>query len=146
MSNDIGGFGLVLTIIGSVTFPQGFAVTQFADDGDPFDTPNTDVKNATVGPNGDLISWSKATARLVDINVIPNSDDDANLAALADANRAGVGRFPVNDSITLVALYPDGETVALYGGVITSAPVASSTASSGRKKTKKYSFAFESNS
>ena len=143
--SDIGGFGLVITVMGSVTFPQGFSVTQFADDGDPFDAPNTDIKNVAMGLNGNLISWSKAVARLIDLNVVPNSDDDANLAALADANRAGIGRFPVNDSITLIGLYPDGETVVLSGGTITSAPFASSAASSGRKKTKKYSFAFESN-
>jgi len=77
------------------------------------------------------------------ISVIAGSDDDINLAILADNNRVGKGKFPVQDTITLTKVFADGSIEVYANGVITNAPIGTGVASAGRLKTKTYSFAFE---
>jgi hypothetical protein len=143
MSNDISGFGLSVNIIADSTFPAGLLVTQFADDADPFDTPAIALADKAMGLNGDLVVWSKATPIEITVNVIPGSDDDQNLAILAEANRVGAGKVSAQDNITATAIYPDGSMLTLTNGRILMAPVGSSVASAGRLKTKAYQFTFE---
>jgi hypothetical protein len=140
---NISGFGLSLNIIGSTTFPAGFTVTQFADDADPFDLPSIQIMDKAMGLNGDLVTWSVAQPLNVSINVIPDSEDDRNLAILLEANRVGRGKNSARDDITMVGIYPDGSTVNLSPGKITDGIPSSGIASAGRKKTKAYSFTFE---
>ena len=143
MTQDIGGFGLRITVIASGTYPAGFVLSAFADDADPFDVPAIPIADVAMGLNGDMVSWSKATVTKITVNVIPGSDDDDNLSILADANRVAKGRTGANDIIQMVAVYPDGETVIATQGRLIEAPPASSVASAGRKKSKAYGFAFE---
>ena len=143
--NNIGGFGLKIAVTASITFPIGFVVTQFADDADPFDVPDIQIRDKAMGLNGDLVSWGKAIPISIKIAVIPDSADDINFAILAKTNRVGAGRNPVTDIINMIGTYPSGEYVMLTNGVMTDAPLASSVSSSGRMKSKTYSFAFENN-
>lgn len=143
MANDISGVGLQVQIVASVTFPSGFNVTQFADDADPLDVASIQIADKAMGLNGDLVSWSTANPIPMVLNVIPGSDDDINLAVLAEANRVGRGKTSAKDVITAVITYPDGETQTLTSGIITDAMVANSVASAGRKKSKNYGFSFE---
>jgi len=140
---NISGFGLVVSLIASVSFPAGIVLTQFADDADPVDMASIQIKDATMGLNGDLISWSKATRVPCVLNVIPGSDDDKNLSVLANNNRVGRGKIGVQDIITITIRYPDGSTAILTPGIITDSMFAKSIASSGRMKSKAYAFAFE---
>lgn len=141
--HDISGFGLVINVVASNTFSSGFTVTQFSDDGDPFDAPSIQIADKAMGLNGDLITWSKATPTNVTINVIPGSEDDQNMAALLEANRVGKGKTSARDVITMSTIYPDNSSVTLTEGRITDGQPTKSTASSGRHKTKAYSFTFE---
>ena len=143
MSNNIGGFGLSITLIGSVTFPVGFPITQFADDADPFDIPSIQLKDAAMGLNGDLVTWAKAQPIKITLNIIPGSLDDVSLALLAEANRVGKGKLAIQDRISMVGIYPDGKTISLINGVITDAAPGNSVAGAGRMKSKSYSFVFE---
>lgn len=143
MANDISGFGLQIQVVASVTFPSGFTVSQFADDGDPFDLPSIQIADKAMGLNGDLITWSKANPLPVTLNVIPNSDDDKNLGILFDANRVARGKQSARDVITMTGIYPDGSTITLTPGVITDGMPGNAVASSGRMKSKAYIFAFE---
>ena len=146
MSIDISGFGVGVHIVASSTFPQGFQVSQFADDSDPIDIPSIEIAGTAMGLNGDLITWTTAVPVPVNISTIPSSDDDINLSILASGNQAGRNKRPARDTITLVVVYPD-ETRAVYtNGVLTSAPPGKSIASSGRQKTNTYNFMFENNS
>lgn len=140
---NIGGFGFELYLTASQTFPAGFSITQFADDADPYDNPSIQLRDKAMGLNGDLITWGKAQPNLITISVIPGSDDDLNLQAIADANKVGKGRFPVDDLITIVGFYPDGSAINLQNGTMTDAPMSNSVASAGRLKSKTYGFAFE---
>lgn len=145
MAQDVTGFGAVISIIASKTYPAGITITQFSDDADPLDSSSIRFADATMGVNGDLIKWSRAVAVPVVLNVIPGSEDDLNLAVLANANRAAQGKVSANDVITLTCVYPDGSIVTYTGGIITDAMFGKSISSSGRLKTKPYAFAFQSN-
>lgn len=140
---DISGFGLQVRVVASETFPEGFTITQFADDGDPFDFPSMQIKDKAMGVNGDLITWSKANPIEITVNTIPNGEDDANLGVLLEANRVAKGKKVVRDVVTMTAIYPDGKSVTLSNGVITDGMPANAVASAGRLKTKAYKFVFE---
>jgi hypothetical protein len=143
MTTDVSGFGAQVQIKASNTFPQGFVVSQFADDADPFDFPSVQIADKAMGLNGDLVTWSKANPLMVTINVIPNSEDDINLAILLEANRVGKGKSGARDEITIVTVYPNEGTLTLSAGVITDGPPGNSIASAGRMKSKAYQFSFE---
>lgn len=140
---DISGFGLQINIVASRTFPQGFVVTQFADDADPFDMPSMQIADTGMGVNGDMVSWSLANPIKPTLNVIPGSDDDKNLQVLFEQNRVGKGKFGALDVITMTGVYPDGTTITLTNGKITDGMPGKSLASAGRLKSKNYAFAFE---
>ena len=140
---DISAFGIRVQVIASQTFPAGISITQFADDADPFDAPSMQIRDKAMGVNGDLISWSKANPIPVTLNVVPNSEDDKNLSVLFEANRVGKGKQGARDVIAITAVYPDGRTASFTQGVITDGQPANSAQSSGRMKSKAYSFAFE---
>lgn len=143
MDGNIGGFGLVTTLVASSTFPAGMVIEAFADDADPFDFPDLQVADVAMGLNGDLVTWSKAMPLVASISVIPESDDDNNLAVLLAANRVGKSKNSAQDVITLVGKYPSGVTVTLSAGKLTNGSISNSIASAGRMKSKTYKFAFQ---
>ncbi len=141
--NDISVFGLRVQLQASQTFPSGISLTQFADDADPFDAPSMQIRDKAMGVNGDLITWAKATPIALSLSVVPNSEDDRNLAVLFEANRVGKGKQGARDVVNVTAVYPDGRTVSFTQGVITDGMPANSPSSAGRLKSKTYMFAFE---
>lgn len=141
--NDISGFGLQANLVASNTFPQGIILTQFADDADPLDIESIQLADKAMGLNGDMVRWSKATPIPVTLNMIAGSEDDRNLAILAEANRVGQGKQSAQDELTLTIIYPNGVQITLDGGLITDAMSGSGVASAGRLKTKPYKFAFQ---
>ena len=143
MTQDISGFGLRIALKASNTFPAGIVLTQFADDADPIDMPSQQITDKAMGLNGDMVGWSKANPIIATLSVIPGTDDDRNLAVLAEANRVGKGKQSARDIITLTIVYPDGRTATLTQGLITDAILAQTIAQAGRMKTKPYAFAFE---
>lgn len=143
MAQDISGFGTIITLTASVTFPQGIVLTQFADDADPMDMASIAIAEKAMGLNGDLVKWAKANALPVVLNMIPDSNDDQNLAILAEANRVGKGKSSARDVLTLTIVYPDTKQVVFSQGIITDAMFGNSIASAGRLKTRPYAMAFE---
>lgn len=139
---NISGFGYVINIIASQTFPTGFTVTQGSNDGDPVDMAAVTIGDLVLGVNGDPISWNKAVPLPVTISVIPGGLDDTNLQILANANRVAQGKQSVQDIITMTIVYPDGSLNSLTQGAITGAPFLKSISSDGRIKTRQYSFSF----
>lgn len=143
---DISGFGIKVRVVASRTFPSGITLTQFADDADPFDTPEITVAETAMGVNGDLIIWSKANPLMATLNLIPNTEDDRNMAILLNANRVSRGKQSARDVVTLTGIYPDGSQKTLSKGAILTGRPANSIASAGRMKSKPYGFAFEAQS
>lgn len=143
MTNDITGFGTIVNIVASSTFPATLPITQFADDSDPLDISAVQIADTAMGLNGDLIKWAKAVPLPMVLNVIPGSLDDQNLQILADANRVAQGKTSSRDLITATIIYSDGSTTTLTQGTITNAQFGNSIASQGRLKTKTYTFMFQ---
>lgn len=143
MAQDVSGFGLVLTVLASKTYPIGFTVQSFADDADPFDFGETVIAEYGMGLNGDLVTWSKASPLEITVNLIPGSADDIAMSVLVEANRVARGKSSARDQITLVGVYPNGNIVRLTNGRLTSGMVSNSVATNGRLKSKPYKFVFE---
>lgn len=139
---DISVFGLSLNVVASNTFPNGVTISAFADDADPFDSPDLEIANMAMGPNGDTIVWSRPELIEVTINVIPQSQDDLNLTAMLDANRVAKGKSSAQDQITIVGTYPNGMKATASEGKMVTGPAVQSGASSGRAKTKRFVFRF----
>jgi len=140
---DISGFGLRVILRASNTFPMGVTLTQFADDADSLDAPSQQIADKAMGLNGDMVTWGKPNPIGLTLNVIPDTEDDRALSVLFEANRIGRGKQSARDVITLVAIYPGGRTVTYTPGKITDGIAGRPVASSGRMKTKPYTFAFE---
>ena len=140
---NITGFGAIITLIASNTFPVGFVVNNFADDTDPFDAASIKIADTAMGVNGDLIAWAKAVPNPVVLNVIPGSATDVNLQILAKANKVSQGKQAAQDIITLTIVYPDGSVTTYSNGAITDAMFSKSISSQGRLKTRAYAFSFE---
>jgi hypothetical protein len=140
---NLTGFGLIVSLQASNTFPSGIILTQFADDADPLDFASVKFADSAMGLNGDLIIWAKAIPLPMVLNVIPAGQDDQNLQILANANRVGLNKASAYDVITASVQYPDGSQTTVINGVMTDAMFGSSVASAGRLKTKSYTFMFE---
>jgi len=140
---DVSAIGFSIHCKASKTFPSGFLMTAFPDDSDPFDIPAIDIASAAMGPNGDLVTWGAPTPITITINVLPDSQEDQNLAVILEANRAGKGKTRARDVITMVGQYADGSSITLSQGVMTNGMPAKSVSSDARIKTKSYSFTFQ---
>lgn len=140
---DISAFGIRVQLYASVTFPAGITLSQFSDDADSLDIPSQQIADKAMGVNGDLVVWSKANPLNITINMIPSTPDDVNLSVLLEANRTSRGKRSAQDSITIVALFPDGRTLTYSPGKITDGMPGNALASSGRMKSKPYQFTFE---
>jgi|SRR5690625_410219 len=143
MVHDISATGFTAIVQASQTFPQGFQLTSFADDADPFDLPVSTIAETAMDINGNLVTWSAPQPQEVQFNVQPGSDEDNNLRALLEANTAKRGRRAAGDLITVVASYGDGSILTARNGKITQGPRGVSVASAGRHKSNAYTFVFQ---
>lgn len=140
---NTSGFGFHAVITATNTFPSGFSGTEFADDADPFDSPDVAAADTAMGLNGDMIVWTRAAGIEISLNVIPLSPFDLNLETLLEANRVSKGKKGARDIVSLVGTYPDGRVFTGNPGVIVTGSVMPSIASSSRIKTRRYMFRFE---
>ena len=140
---DVSGTGIEVTVIAAPTYPTGIKVSAFADDADPLDLPELQIAEWAMGVNGDLVVWRAPKPIEITLNVIPDTDEDKNLAILFDANRVSKNKLSVKDVVTLVVKYPNGTVKMLSNGAIVSGMPMNSIASSGKTKSKPYKFVFE---
>lgn len=143
MTTNIGGVGLKIRVVASSTLPAGYTFTQFADDGDPFDSTGITIAETVMGLNGEMADFAKATPIPASINLMPNTEDDKVMQMLANANRVGKGKRSVRDVIQMTVMYPDGTSRTGTNGRMTNAMIGNSVSSAGRMKSKKYDFMFE---
>src|ERR1700743_750486 len=139
---DISVFGLEANVVASATFPNGVNITAFANDGDPLDSPDLEIADVAMGPNGDTITWTRPQLVEIVTSIIPQSDDDLNLTALVDANRVAKGKTSAQDLITIIWTYPNGMKVTCSDGKIVTGPVVQSGTAEGKAKSKRFAFKF----
>lgn len=142
--HNVSATGIKMRLVASLTFPAGFDITQFADDGDPLNSENLTIAETAAALNGDLVAWGKPNVIPLIVAVLPDTDEDRNLSILWNVNRIGKNKVAVQDIITLVVTYPNGDQKILSNGVMISGPALNSGSSEGRLKTKEYEFSFES--
>lgn len=142
--HNVSATGIKMRLVASLTFPAGFDITQFADDGDPLNSENLTIAETAAALNGDLVAWGKPNVIPLTVAVLPDTDEDRNLSILWNVNRIGKNKVAVQDVITLVVTYPNGDQKILSNGVMISGPALNSGSSEGRLKTKEYEFSFES--
>lgn len=140
---NISAFGIQVSLLASNTYPAGVTLTEFSDDTDAIDVPVLQIGDSAMGINGDLITWSKANPIKFTLSVIPSSTNDRILGILFEANRPGKFKTGAQDLITLNIQYPAGNVVQLINGAITDGFPFSGAQSTGRLKSKIYSFTFE---
>lgn len=141
---DISGFGTIINIIASSTYPIGVIITQSSNDVDPLDIPSIKIASAEMGVNGDLQVWATAVPIDISVSVVVGSLSDEILQILFDNNRVGAGKNSSADVITLSAIYPDASVISVLNGRCTEYMPGKSIAGSGRMKTRTYKFVFES--
>lgn len=139
---DISHFGTVVTISASNTFPAPIPLTAFPRDTDPFDIPELEIAKAELGTNGNMVTWSTPNPVEITLNIIPNTPDHISLGVIFEQNRLQKGKKSAYDKITLVRVMPDGSTLTLSDGKMTSGAPAASLTSDGKIKTPSYKFIF----
>lgn len=139
---DLSIFGTVSTVSASNTIPTPLPVNHYADDADGMDLPSIDIAEMVMGTNGDAVTYSIATPIVTTMNLIPNTSSHVVMNTIFEANRPEKGKRPARDIITVVRIAPDGSTLTLSGGKLTSGMPATSMASSGRLKTASYGLKF----
>lgn len=140
---DVSGAGLSVKIIAVPLFPTGFDVTRFASDTDPFDIPNLTIAETSMGLNGDLEVWTTPVPTVINLSVIPNTEEDENLGIIWDAEKYERNKVHIPNNITMIATYPDGKIVVLPVGRLTGGPAMNSVSQGKRIKSKTYTFTFE---
>lgn len=139
---QISGFGTSITVVAIQSFPQGFKITKFADDKDPLTVQELEPVGYEVLYDGNIFAFDKGAPVMVEISVMPNTEDDDNLKILLQTRKGGVKLLPVSDVTSMVITYGDGGTVILSGGTILAGPPADSITQAGRKAGNTYKFVF----
>ena len=142
--HNVSATGIKMRLVASLTFPAGFDITQFSDDGDTLNSENIAIAETAPALNGDLVAGSKPNVIPFTVSVLPDTDEDRNLSILWNVNRIGKNKVAVQDVITIVVTYPNGDQTILSSGVMVSGPALNSGTAEGRLKTKEYEFSFES--
>lgn len=141
---NISAFGGSMVLAASTTFPAGITLTQWADDVDPLDVPDQEIAQTAYGVNGTMVAWSRATGLDVAVAVVPNGNDDRNLALLTEANRVSYGKRSADDVLTLTVMYADGRKKIFSQGKLVNGSPALGISQSGRLKTRTYRMRFQS--
>ena len=141
---DASSIGIACRLTASVTYPAGISFTAFPEDSDVGITGEIEVVGNASGVNGDLITWSTVNGIEVQVPLIPNTEEEALMDVLFQANRASKNRFPKKDVINLVVTNPvTGVAKTYINGRIKRGAVGYQYGGDGRIKTKNYGFIFE---
>lgn len=139
---DVSAFGTGIMVLSTASFPQGFSLSQFADDEDPLNVEQVEVSGFEKLYDGSIFIFDKTSPILLSVAVMPNSDDDINLKILMQMRKSSPSLLPLPDTTSMVITYPDGGRVILTNGGLISGALADSITTQGRKKGNVYHFVF----
>lgn len=145
MANDISALGIKATIRAVPSYPVGFTLTQFADDGDSLNVPDMTIMQSGMGVNGDMVVWRTAVPCQIDINLIPDTDDCRNMENLFKLNMTQKNKVSSKDVLTLTVEHPNGRIDVLTNGYIIGGKPVQDYSANGRAKTRTFRMVFENN-
>lgn len=130
-------------------------ITQFSDEGTPFECPDIDVSTNAKNLNGQMISSRTPSVYPVSITVIPGSEEDLFLqrrlaeAAIQPGKVTSIGELEVSSLIVSIpAINESGEgssaiDYTFKNGRLKSGPMGPSSSAEGRMSARTYTFEFE---
>lgn len=142
----------------SVTITSGkrtITITQFSEEGTPFEAGDVDVSTNAKNLNGTMISSRTPAVYPVSITVIPGSDDDHELqrylqkASIQPGGVSSISSLKIDSlTISVPAINESSATGASRkytwaNGRIKSGPTGPSTSGEGRMSARTYNFEFE---
>lgn len=152
---DISTVGAKVTITPSSG--RAITITEFSDEGTPFEASDIDVSTNQKNLNGQMISSRTPAVYGVSVTVIPGSDDDVALfrllqqASIMPGSVVAVNNLKIN-SITIDipginGSGPSGTAKSLKytwtNGRIKSGPTGPSSSAEGRQSARTYTFEME---
>ena len=130
-------------------------ITQFSDEGTPFECPDVDLSDNKKNLNGQMISSRTPSVYTISITVIPGSREDRELTKLAEKSAIMPGNVrPISEIVieSIILRIPEinesseetGKSVFswLYGRM-KSAPTGPSTSAEGRMSARTFTFEME---
>lgn len=145
MSLDVSAMGIKATVIAVPSYPAGFTITRFADDGDSINVPDMTIMQSGMGVNGDLVVWRTAVPCEIEMNLIPGTDECNNMENLFKLNMTQKNKISSKDLITLSIEHPDGKIDLLTNGYIVAGKPVQDYSANGRAKTRTFRLVFENN-
>ena len=130
-------------------------ITQFSDEGTPFECPDVDVSTNAKNLNGQMISSRTTNVFPVSITVVPGSEEDMFLqrrladAAIQPGNVKSIAELAVSSLIVSIpAINESGEGSSAIDytfkkGRLKGGPMGPSTSAEGRMSARTYTFEFE---
>lgn len=158
MAKDISAVGAKIVFSNLTGYSDALTVSEFSDEGTPFDFPDVDVSTNAKNLNGEMISSRTPSVIPFSITVIPGSVADIRLReALARAlirpanNKPEDVQYIRTVTVTMpnVVTTSDSTTISNRNSVtlktvrIKSGPTGPSTSSEGRMSPRTYSFEAE---
>lgn len=128
-------------------------ITEFSDEGTPFECPDVDLSDNRKNLNGEMISSRMPTVYPVSVTVIPGTDQDkelvrkAHLAALYKGNVTKIKDLIVEQIIVFVPNIDEsaeasavGRTYTFKNGRMKTSPTGPSSSAEGRMSARTYAF------
>lgn len=140
--------------ISSLGLGAPLTITQFSDEGTPFECPDVDLSENRKNLNGMMISSRTPSIYSVSVTVIPGSIEDMELSRLAQKAALMPGNVsPIKDltiskiTLKLPAINESGasgtRTYVWTHGRMKSAPTGPSSSAEGRMAARTYTFEME---
>lgn len=136
-TGDVTAAGSKITIV-DLLFPQGFVIDEASDDVALISVDNPTFATVAAGLNGHKISWNHASVYTITIGVIPNSQSDENLKAIARWTRIQQGNIANVDSIQAIFTERDGTKTVFADCTMTEGAICNSVTTEGRYETRQY--------
>lgn len=157
MAKDISAVGAKIVFSNLGGSAAGLTISEFSDEGTPFDCPDIDVSTNAKNLNGEMISSRTPSVIPFSITVIPGSLADIRLReALAKAlirpsnNKENDVEYINSVTITMPSVTTHGGSVVADRNSVTftnvrfkSGPTGPSTSAEGRQAARTYSFEAE---
>lgn len=144
MPTNISAKGVVVSLIASFTYPIGVTLLNFSHDTDPIDVEKVTIGETASEVNGNLIFWNTSNPSLLSLAVLPGTPEAAILNTLFQINRPKPNSLPITDIITIITRFPDFTTNTYKNGFCVAGHPGQSVATQQNKKTKVFTFSFES--